>query len=271
MSPLILLLQGAIQAAEPATTEPATAEPATAAEEEVPWVALPDAARDFGSALAPLDEALRVPPAAPPAEASASITTAPSATLPEPERALARGRFGLRPRLAAAGFQDGPWGVALGGTVSHQWWMLSDRPVRPAGETHLDAVGRLGAVGGPDLRLTTSHGVWLGPVGLLAGGSLRYDRLSADDGSAPPLEAGLTLGPQPRVALRLGPLRPWASWTPAWVLAGPRTDLVGLDEQTWEGGLDVPLRAIDLRLSGELRDTPDTELWGLALGLRLHI
>jgi hypothetical protein len=262
-----MLWMGGLAAAEEAAPPPEA--PKVEAPPAADWIPLPPSGVAFPSALTPLGAP---PPAAvnptPAIPTAPKPTTTPAAPLP-PAGDLVRSRLSLRPRLARAGLVGGPAGMALGAAVGHQWWQLSDDTLRFAGESRLDLLGRVGDVAGPDLRLTSTHGLWLGPVGLLAGGALRYDALLPDVGGGPGLQAGLSLGPQGRAALDLGPLLPWVAYTPAWVLAGPRS--AETLEQTWDGGLDLRGNHVDLRLSGAYRTAADLALWEAGLGLSFHL
>lgn len=264
-----MLWMGGLAAAEEAApppeapeTEAAPLSPAT------DWIPLPPSGVAFPSALTPLGAAPPAP-AATPSTSSAPIPTATSAAPLPPPGDLTRARFSLRPRLARAGLVGGPAGMALGAAFGHQWWQLTDDTLRFAGETRLDLLGRVGDIAGPDLRLSSAQGLWLGPVGLFGGGALRYDALLPDVDDGPGLQAGLSLGPQGRAALDLGPLLPWVAFTPAWVLAGPRS--AESIEQTWEGGLDLRGKHLDVRLSGAHRTAADLALWEAGLGLSFHL
>ncbi len=236
-----------------ADTASAPASPAqdTVADPDAGWNLLPPPPRDFGSALDPLSAAPRPSPAddtAVPTDGATSGTTEEAPL--HPEAPLVRDRWGVRPKLTLTGLPGGPTGLALGGSFSHQWWVLSAAPVRGAGETKLDLAGRVGGLSGPDLRLVSAHGLWLGPVGLFAGPALRLERLETD---RPALPLGLTVGPQLRIAAELGPFLPWAAATPSWLVAGRGGDFEL--EKTLDLGLDIDVGPVDLRLSGALRDT----------------
>lgn len=236
------------------------------------WLDLPTAPGDFGSAL----DALGTPPveAVAPAEDAAASEQPQAEAAPPPARipAMLRDRWGVRPRISAVGWVDGDWGFALGGSVVHQWWAITERPAHGVGETRLDLSGRVGGIEGPDLRLTSVHGAWLGPVGLTAGGALRLDRYS-DGASELPL--ALTVGPQARLALKLGWAVPWAAFTPAWIVAGERppapSRAEGVDEWMAEGGVDLDARPLTWRFSGALRETGAGRLWEAGFGLHLHL
>lgn len=265
---LALTLHCPARADEPAE-EPAE-EPAASSNDG--WLDL-SVPVDFGSAL---DSALEttLPATAEADLAEATLVTEPPSDPPQ----LLRGRFGLRPYLGLTGL-DGTWGGAAGLTVSHQWWPLRERVLRPAGQSELRGCLPFGPVSGWDLRLDSTHGAWLGPVGLLLGPSLRAGALRAEAASAP---VALTLGPQARLAVRAGPLTPWAALTPAWLLAGERGDLLDApwDELTTTAGLALDGKPLGLRLSGEWRrvsvthpaDPPGlSTLWQANLGLHLRL
>jgi hypothetical protein len=248
----------------PPEAEAADAPAAEAADDG--WTTLPPAKGDFGSALDPL-----VAPADRPAAPPPSPTAGPSSPPPEPPRAQTRGRVGVRPRIALAGIADDDSGVLLGGTLTHSWWRLSGTAVRPSGATRLDLGGRVGGARGIDTRLVSVHGVWFGPVGLLGGGAVRWDRLETEAGG---LARGLTAGPQGRAVLRLGKLVPWAAYTWAPVVTGPRLDPQAAAtpvEQTWDFGLDRESHPLGLRLSGAIRDTPSAQAWEAGLGLHVQL
>jgi hypothetical protein len=237
-----------------------------AADDDAGWTTLPSSSGDFGSALDALDAPKDRPPSPP-----ASTTAGPSSAPPGPPRVLTRGRVGLRPRIAAAGIVDDDRGVLLGASLTHQWWRMSGAGVRPSGATRLDLGGRVGGARGIDARLVSVHGVWFGPIGLLAGGAARWDRLETDAGG---LQAGFTAGPQGRLVARVGKLVPWAAVTWAPVVLGPRSELpldTPVDEWTGDFGLDLESHPLGLRLSGAVRDTPTLRAWEAGLGLHVQL
>lgn len=219
-------------------------EPPPEEEEDGGWIDL-EAEADFGSALD-----------AQPSEATG--------------RPL-RGRFAFRPVLAVQEL-SGTWGPSAGGSLSHQWWSLRPGRLAPVGETRLRATASFGAMRGHDLALESTHGAWVGDspaVALLVGPELRFDCLSSDSGELP---TALTLGPQARLALRLGPLTPWTSVTPTWTLYGERLDL----DAPWHGltmaaGLAWDARPLSLRLSGSQHDSGEATARTLTLGLHLRL
>ena len=230
------------------------------------WTALPAAPGDFGSALDPLTAARDRP--APPA---ASPTAGPSAAPPGAPPAQTRARWGVRPRVAAAGIVGGDQGVLLGASATHQWWRLSGAGVRPSGATRLDLGGRIGGARGVDARLVSVHGLWFGPIGLLAGGAARWDRLETDAGGLAP---GFSAGPQGRIVARAGRLVPWAAFTWSPLVGGPRAALPAgppPDEQTWDFGLELDTHPLGLRLSGAVRETPTVRTWEAGLGLHVQL
>jgi hypothetical protein len=241
---------------------------ATPVDKDPGWVDLPTTPGDFGSAL----DALGTPPAeeVEPEPQDGASPPSPAEIAPAPERvpALLRDRWGVRPRISAVGRVGGQWGIALGGSVVHQWWAITERPLHGVGETRLDLSGRVGKIEGPDLRLTSVHGAWIGPVGLTAGGAARLDRYG--DGT-PELPLALTVGPQARLALKLGWAVPWGAFTPAWIVAGERPPAKNLDEWTAEGGVDLDGRPLTWRFSGALRETGTGRLWEAGFGLHLHL
>ncbi len=244
------------------------------------WEPIPGEEEQFSSALTPL-----LPAPAGPTPEGASGPTGPDpavgadggagravgetgASSEVSLRPLLRGRFGVRPRMGMVAVAAGPMGFVLGGSVFHQWWQLSERTVRPAGEARLDLSGRMGDLQGGDFRLHTAHGVWLGPWGIFGGGALRWDGLHTPaDGMV--LAPGLTVGPQVRTGLTLGPLRPWVGFTPAFIVAGPRERGI---EATYDAGLALQLGALQLRSVGDLRRLGAEEegtVWQLTFGLGL--
>lgn len=230
------------------------------------WTTLPPSVGDFGSALDALEAPEDRPPL-PPTSTTAGPSSGPTGPLP----VLTRGRLGLRPRITAAGIVGDDSGVLLGASLTHQWWQLSGAGVRPSGATRLDLGGRVGGARGIDARLVSVHGVWFGPIGLLAGGMARWDRLETDAGG---LQPGFTAGPQGRVVARVGSLVPWvaASWAP--VVLGPRAERsvdAPMDEWTWDFGLDLESHPLGLRLSGAVRDTPTLRAWEAGLGLHVQL
>lgn len=265
--------------ATPAEAEapPPGEESAAPADDDAGWVDLSPPAGDLGSALAPLEtrepEQLDLPPelAEAMAEAEGALAAAQDRIPGMRPKARTRGRFGGRPRLAATGIAEDSWGMLLGVSATHQWWRLSDRPVRPAGETRLDLGGRVGAARGGDVRLTSIHGVWFGPVGVLGGAARRWDRLA---GASATLDGGLTVGPQARVALRLPGFLPWAAGTRSWVVAGPRAETADgsvVIEDTLDFGVDLGESGAIWRFSGALRDTRVGTVWEAGLGLHLQL
>jgi hypothetical protein len=149
--------------------------------------------------------------------------------------------------------------------------------VQPAGETRLRALGAFGGVDGWDLSLESTHGAWLGPVGLLAGPAVRAGALAtrragalSADTTAP---AALSLGPQARLALQLGPVVPWAAATPAWLLAGDRAPVAGRPWHELElaGGVALDTRPVGFRLSGAWRELSAGNAWEAALGVQLRV
>ncbi|NOY26265.1 MAG: hypothetical protein GXP62_10375 [Oligoflexia bacterium] len=206
------------------------------------WLSL-DVPADFGSAL----------------DATGTIAdneADPDETGLHPSPHLLRGRWGIRPVLAATSLANA-WGMDIGGALTHQWWSLyspsgHEFALRPAGQTELRASGLVGAERGWSLRLDSTHGLWLGPLGLLVGPSLQAERLRTDTVQAP---AALSVGPMLRTAIRLGPITPWASLSPAWTVAGDRP---ALQKAPWDtallgAGLVLDRRPLGLRLSVERR------------------
>lgn len=187
-----------------------------------------------------------------------------------PQAAWSR-RWGVRPWVGWAGLSSSALdsGATLGGLLTHQWWSLRERAVRPAGETRLHAVGAVGGLGGWSARLDATAGAWLGPIGLLGGGQVQADRLT---GAAATLETGMAVGPTLRLAARLGPVTPWAGFSPGWLVAGPRAGRADLpwDEQAVQAGVVWDRRPIGLRLTGEWRRVAPGDLYGATLGLHLR-
>jgi hypothetical protein len=264
-------------------SRPAWAEEAEGEEKPAPdagWEPIPGETEQFSSALTPLLPAPAGPipagasgPAAPtpvtdPDGGALRAAGEPVASSEHSPKPLLRGRFGARPRMGMVAVAAGATGFVLGGSVFHQWWQLSERTVRPAGEARLDLSGRMGDLQGGDFRLHTAHGIWLGPWGLFGGGAVRWDGLHTPAGEMV-LAPGLTVGPQLKSGLTLGPLRPWVGYTPSFVVAGPRDR--GM-EATWDAGLALQLGALQLRSVGDLRRVGAQEehtVWQLTFGLGL--
>lgn len=254
----------------------AAAEPATPPAEEAPQAEAP-----------PDEEAPRAeaPPAevAPQAEAppepewvDLSVPVDFGSAVPSPEvtptGATLRGRFSFRPWLGFIGLpgDTGGWGGVAGGVIGHQWWTLRSTLVRPAGETRARLVAPFGDLRGWQAELDAAAGVWLGPVGLLAGPTLRAERMLWRGGAE--LAPALTLGPQLRVAATAGPLTPWVALAPAWIVAGDRPGLRGpWDEARVEAGLVIDVRPVAFRLSGAATWSAVGLVWTGALGLQLRL
>lgn len=183
-----------------------------------------------------------------------------------------RGRFSLRPWLGFIGLpgDEGGWGGIAGGVVGHQWWSLRPTLVRPAGETRARLVAPFGELRGWQAELDVAAGVWVGPIGLLAGPTLRAERMLWRGGAE--LAPALTLGPQLRLAAAAGPLTPWVAVAPSWILAGQRTGLRGpWDEARVEAGLVIDVRPVAFRLSGGATWSSVGLVWSGALGLQLRL
>ncbi|MFT4976262.1 MAG: hypothetical protein ACI8S6_002158 [Myxococcota bacterium] len=180
-------------------------------------------------------------------------------------RSLIRGRFSARPLLLAVGAQGedtGEVGVGLGAAGLHRWWVLGERPVQLGGESRLEAVSNLGS--GYQLSLFSVVGPWLGPVGLHAGPSLRFDR--ADWSTAEVTqEAGLLAGGRALGSAALGPVSLYAGADLAAGLTGGRST-----EWTALGGgvLDRGFVQIIGRVSW--REAPEGALWTAGIGLHLR-
>jgi hypothetical protein len=185
------------------------------------------------------------------------------------------GRWGVRPWLGVQGAQPtdapGHFGGGAGVRIAHQWWMLTEAPVRLAGETRLQAAGLFGGVSGFDAVLDTLGGAWLGPVGLFGGGMVRADRRSWSPTVSLPSAVGV--GPAARVALQLGTLTSWAGVSPAWLVAGdrPGMDAAPWDELSVQGGLVRHKDWSETRLTSSMRYVDDALLWDLTVGFHLRI
>ncbi len=270
---VLLLALGLARAEEGAGEEPV--EDASEASEEAGddeegggWIEL-SAPVDFGSAiddLEPLDQ-----PDAPDLRALA-VAYGDELGDDEREGPRLRARWALRPYLGATGLavQDGGWGGRAGLVVGHQWWSLTTGKVRPAGHTELQATLPFGALRGWEVGLDATAGAWLGPVGLLAGPSMLADRQTWRDGAQ--VQPALDLGPQARLAVRLGPLVPWAAATPSWLLVGDRPGLdAPWDQLRVTAGLAIDSRPLAWRLSGSWRDLAAGPAWEAALGVHLKV
>lgn len=232
------------EGATPAEPPEAPPEP-DAAPVEPEWVDLSVPA-DFGSAVPSVD----------PASAEPAL----------------RGRFSFRPWLGFIGLPGdaGGWGGVAGGVIGHQWWSLRSAVVRPAGETRLRLVAPFGELRGWQTELDVAAGVWLGPVGLLAGPTLRADRMLWRGGAE--LAPALTVGPQLRLAATAGPITPWVAVAPSWIVAGGRPGLSGpWDEARVEAGLVIDVRPVAFRLSGAATWSAVGLVWTGTLGLQLRL
>jgi hypothetical protein len=264
---LLLLLWAASADAEdaPPAQEPAAApEPAVVAPPPNPndWISL-DLPADFGSALDGPAPASLLP----------DDPTRLEDILPLPvPMASFTGRFSFRPRLTALGIasDDGGWGMAAGGAIGHQWWTLWERPLRPVGQTQLSVMGAFGDARGLVASATTTVGLWAGPVGALVGPRLGLDSLRFAAGADLPL--AWTVGPELRLAGQLGPLTPFLTGAPLWVLGDGREGLGATwDEFAAGGGLDLDRAPFGLRLGGEWRNTVAGPRWEASLGLTLSL
>lgn len=268
---LSLVLLVGVSLADEAAPEPATpAEPVPqAATDDDGWIDL-GVRVDFGSAVESGMEAQAAEETLPP-ELEGLFASVAQLSEGEDRRAMRDGRWGFRPWLGWVGFSSKArsTGATLGGQLSHQWWTLVERPVRPAGETRLRAVGVLGDVGGWSVSLDATAGAWIGPVGLLAGPSLQADRVRADAGT---LEPALGVGPTARLAARMGKLTPWVGLTPAWLIAGERP---GIEAGPWDelgrhAGLVWDRRPIGIRVTGGWRTVSAGDLYEATVGLHLR-
>ena|GEM_PF-5851525 len=251
---------------EPAPDESAADEPAP----DDGWESVGVEA-DFGSAVETGHEAA-IDAGELPEELQGLIAKA-SAGVPEPPR-RPRARWGIRPWLGVQGVTpptgEGAWGGGAGARISHQWWTLRDVGIRPAGETRLHAAGLFGGVSGYDVALDSSAGSWFGPVGVFLGGHARADRRAWDDQMV--LAPAIGVGPRAQVAFKLGPVVPWASASPAWLVSGDRP---GLDTAPWDelglrGGLVFHRELAEVRLSGGVRDVDAGMLWDGTLGFHIR-
>ena len=225
---------------------------------------------DFGSAVETGLETQAAQETLPP-ELEGLFAAAGELAPSEDGRALREGRWGARPWLGWMGLstESVSGGATVGGQLSHQWWTLVERPVRPAGETRVRAVGVVGGLAGWAVSVDATAGAWFGPVGLLAGPSLTADRLQGSGGAMGP---AVGVGPTARLAARLGPLTPWVGLTPAWLIAGDRP---GLTEEPWDelgrhAGIVWDRRPVGLRLTGGWRSVAAGDLYEATLGLHLR-
>ena len=189
-----------------------------------------------------------------------------------------KARMGFRPWLGVQGTvptdADGQWGGTAGVRVVHQWWTLSDKAVRPSGETRLHAAGLFGGVRGFDTSLDTAGGTWLGPVGVFVGGHARADRRDWTGGGAPTtdLPAAVGVGPSASLGLKLGPVRTLAGVAPVWLVAGDRSGLADTpwDELSAHGGVVLGRTLSEVRLTGGYREVATGSLWEAALGVHIR-
>ncbi len=188
------------------------------------------------------------------------------------DHALLRGRFGLRPRLAWTGWAgDSGWGMRGGLALRHRWWSLLPMGPQWLGESTLSASLAFAGARGPEASLSSLAGAWLGPVALLLGPRLAWDRTSYTDG--PQLESGLTLGPLVSLSAELGPIALQAGGGPGWLLAGQRSaeqlplraELLGM------AGLGLQRGVIQWTLRGQGRHTEAGTLLEASLGLSLRL
>lgn len=184
-----------------------------------------------------------------------------------------RGRWAIRPWLGVTGLggQTGGYGGTLGAQFGHQWWSLREHTVRPAGETRIRGLLFYGGVSGAQLDVDSTAGVWFGPVGVMAGPALRLDRLHwHGDANLP---TALSLGPEGRLAVQIGPVTPWAAVTPSWILVGSRSGVrdAPWSELTVEAGVAFDTHPVALRLSGARTSTIVGPTWEAALGFQLNV
>lgn len=224
---------------------------------------------DFGSAVETGLESQAAEEELPPELAG---MVAAAASLADPLGQTIKGRFGVRPWLGLAWRPDADSGagVHLGGLVSHQWWGLAKRAIRPAGETRLRAVGTVGGLSGWAVGLDATAGAWLGPVGLLVGPAILSDRVSAADRVVIP--TAVAVGPTGRLALRVGSVTPWFGVTPTWVVSGDRDGLSDApwDELAMQGGVVWDRRPMGLRATFSWRELDSGPLAEAALGIHIR-
>lgn len=159
--------------------------------------------------------------------------------------ALVRSKLFARPHVGFA-VADGV-ALRLGGSVGHRWWTAPVLPVKGSGETALRISAPIGAARGYRIDLWSSHGPWLGPVGVRIGPALRYDREEWDE----VLPAALAFGGTADLSLDAGPLALTAGVLPLWPVMGPRTAL----DLTVRGGLRVAFEDLDLGVEVAHRST----------------
>ncbi|MBT3223275.1 MAG: hypothetical protein HN348_29735 [Proteobacteria bacterium] len=179
-----------------------------------------------------------------------------------------RARWYVRPRLAFVGLANA-WTMTGGAVVGHQWWAIKESLLRPVGETQLVGGTVLRGMTGHDVSLVSTAGAWLGPVGLLGGPMLRFDRLTKRGTG---LAAAWSMGPTVRLVVKVGIVSPWLSATPTWILHG-REGLPGapVDEMELGGGVQISGRPVTVRLSGSYRATEAKARWDAVLGLHLRL
>src|SRR5688572_20618044 len=88
-----------------------------------------------------------------------SAIDAPKAADPEKKGLQLRARWGVRPYAGVTGVESGGWGGIAGAQVSHQWWSLRERAIKPVGETRLRLAAPFGGVLGWRATLDSTAGV----------------------------------------------------------------------------------------------------------------
>lgn len=165
--------------------------------------------------------------------------------LDEVRPALVRSKLFARPTLGLAVAE----GVALlvGGAGGHRWWTPAVGAVQLGGETVAGLTAPLGAARGYRVDVASTHGAWLGPVGLHLGPVLRVDR---EQWGSEVLDDGILLGGAADLAVDVGPVAISAGALRLWPVRGAREA-----EWTWRAGVQLAIAKSDLGLDGAWRAT----------------
>lgn len=210
-------------------------------------------------------------------EAAAEQAGEPAPTLPQlaaldEDRAVVRGRFGMRPRLGWTGWVGQPGGaVRAGAVLRHRWWSLLPLGPQWTGESALSASLAFAGARGPEASAHSLAGAWVGPVSLMVGPRLAWQATSFDDGAS--LSGGLSAGPLALAAGELGPVSLQLGFSPGWLLAGERgpADLPLAEEWFGLAGLGLQLGIVECGLRGQVLDTEAGTLLDLGLALSISL
>lgn len=180
---------------------------------------------------------------------SALDTLAPGGRMDLPEgyepKNFVRSKLFARPTIGLA--VNDRVAVRLGAGIGHRWWTAAPVAVQFGGETVARISAPAGAASGLRLDAASTHGPWLGPVGLRVGPVLRLDR---EVWGAEELPFGASLGLAADLGLDVGPVALSAGVQPLWPLAPDRER-----ETAWRGGVRVAPGAFELGLDAAWRDT----------------